>query len=121
MKLGVWGEAIAGRHLVQQGLRIRDRNWRVPEGELDLVVQDGETIVFVEVKARAGRAFGAPEEGVTPTKRRRIQRAAWAYLEAAGLLDAPWRIDVIAIDQGPKGDVERLEHYVNAVDADPLP
>jgi len=118
-QIGEWGEAVALRHLESTGYRIRARNWRTPEGEVDIVAEDGDTIVFVEVKARTTRNFGWPEESITSAKRRRLQRVAWAYLEAHEMLDAIWRIDVIAIDRSSSGAVERLEHYVSAVDGEP--
>jgi len=118
-QIGEWGEAVALRHLESKGYCIRARNWRTPEGEVDIVAQDGDTIVFVEVKARTTRDFGWPEESITVAKRRRLQRAAWAYLQAHEILDAMWRIDVIAIDRSSSGAVERLEHYVSAVDGEP--
>lgn len=118
-QIGEWGEAVALRHLESKGYRIRVRNWRTPEGEVDIVAQDGDTIVFVEVKARTTRDFGWPEESITAAKRRRLQRAAWAYLQAHEMVDAMWRIDVIAIDRSSSGTVERLEHYVSAVDGEP--
>ena len=118
-QIGEWGEAVALRHLESKGYHIRVQNWRTPEGEVDIVAQEGDTIVFVEVKARTTRDFGWPEESITATKRRRLQRAAWAYLQAHEMLDAMWRIDVIAIDRSSSGAVERLEHYVSAVDGEP--
>lgn len=116
---GAWGEEVAGRHLEAQGFVIRARNWHAPEGEIDLVAEEGDTIVFVEVKTRTGSDFGTPEDAITPTKRRRLQRAAWAYLLAHDLLDAPWRIDVIAIEGSAAAGSPRLEHYRDAVDGDP--
>jgi putative endonuclease len=113
------GEQLALEHLKLQGYEILARNWRTREGEVDLVAQDGESIVFVEVKTRTGAEFGLPEEAVTPAKRRKLQRAAWAYLEAHALLDASWRIDVVAIDLAPTHRVPQIRHYRDAVDADP--
>ena len=118
-QIGEWGEAVALRHLESKGYRIRAQNWRTPEGEVDIVAQDDETIVFVEVKTRTTHEFGWPEESITVAKRRRLQRAAWAYLQAHEMLDVMWRIDVIAIDRSSSGAVERLDHYVDAVDDEP--
>jgi putative endonuclease len=116
---GAWGEDTARRYLEAKGYGIRARNWRAPRGEVDLIAQDGDTIVFVEVKTRTGSRFGTAEEAVTSVKQRRLQRAAWAYLLAHDLLDAPWRIDVIAIDRSAGMATPRIEHYRDAVDADP--
>jgi putative endonuclease len=117
--VGERGEQLALEHLRSQGYEILARNWRTREGEVDLVARDGESIVFVEVKARTGAEFGTPEEAVTPAKRRKLQRAAWAYLEAHALLDASWRIDVVAIDLAASRRVPQIRHYRDAVDADP--
>ena len=116
--IGAWGEEIASQYLEAKGYRILARNWRTQEGEVDLVAQDGETIVFVEVKTRTSKEFGWPEESITLTKRRRLQRSAMAYLSDQDLIDILWRIDVIAIDCNYSGGVERLEHYIDAVDGE---
>ncbi len=118
--LGRWGEETAARYLVGRGYEIVVRNWRCPEGELDLVAKQGDTWVFVEVKARRQHAFGAPEDSLTAAKRLKLQRAAWAFLGAHQALEADWRIDVIAIDQASGGDLARLDHYLNAIDEQPL-
>jgi putative endonuclease len=109
------GESLARRHLEGLGYRVEACNWRAPQGEIDLVASDGETLVFVEVKARTGRQFGEPEEAITRRKRRHLLETAQAYLEAHDRLDAAWRIDVIAVDLAPSGAVLRLEHYQDAV------
>jgi putative endonuclease len=114
--IGAWGEEIASQYLEDKGYQILARNWRTPEGEVDLVAQEGETLVFVEVKTRTGRDFGWPEDSITRTKMRRLQRSALLYLSDHELIDIMWRIDVIAIDRSRAGDVERLEHYIDAVD-----
>jgi putative endonuclease len=118
--LGAWGEETAARYLIDKGFAIIERNWHAAHGELDLVAQDGETLVFVEVKARRRHDYGWPEEAVTPTKQRRLRKTAWAYLQAHEIGDVDWRFDVVAIDRGPGGDVVRLEHYRNAIGAESL-
>jgi putative endonuclease len=117
-RIGAWGEEIASQYLESKGYRIRARNWRTQEGEVDLVAEEGETIVFVEVKTRTSKDFGWPEESITPVKRRRLQRVALAYLLDQDLSDIFWRIDVVAIDRTSSGAVERLEHYIDAVDGE---
>ena len=74
-KLGSHGEELAAQFLIDRGLQILDRNWRIKEGELDIVAKslDG-CIVFVEVKTRTSIAFGDPLESITPEKAMRIQR-----------------------------------------------
>lgn len=95
---GIIGEAEALRCLTGQGMKVLEKNYRRAGGEIDLIVRDGDTIVFVEVKARTSPHFGAPAEAVTPAKMRSIVRVAMGYLQANRLLDSPTRFDVIAID-----------------------
>ena len=117
-RIGAWGEEVASQYLEAKGYQILARNWRTQEGEVDLVAQEGETVVFVEVKTRTSKDFGWPEDSVTTTKQRRLQRSAMAYLMDQDLIDVPWRIDVIAIDRNRSGEVERLEHYIDAVNGE---
>jgi putative endonuclease len=126
---GAWGEALAARHLEQKGYAILARNWRPaagnPElrlkGEIDIVAQHGDALVFVEVRTRHGHARGAPEESITPRKRTLLIDAAQAYL--ASTLDdfardsCAWRIDVIAVDLDERNAVLRLSHIQHAVTA----
>lgn len=117
-RLGEWGEAEARRYLETQAYVFIERNFRVPEGEIDLVMQDGDIVVFVEVKARTSNKFGAPEESVSKVKRQRLQRAAWAFLQEHEMLDSSWRIDVVAIEASPNRTIRRLDHYPGAFDID---
>ncbi len=115
---GRLGESLACQHLKSLGYTILDTNWRSSEGEIDVVARDGETIVFVEVKARTTRRFGLPEDAITRRKRRRLQQAGLAYLGAHELLDRPWRIDVVALELDRDGRPRRVEHYPDAVDGE---
>lgn len=107
-------EEIAARWLEKQGYAIWERNYRIPGGEIDLVARQGESVVFVEVKARASSQFGAPLEAITAKKRRAMIRAAERYLYERGLLDE-WdiRYDVIGI-LAPKGESPQIEHIEDA-------
>ena len=113
--LGRRGEDLAAEHLRKRGYRILDRNVRTRYGEIDIVAQDGDCLVFVEVRTMAS-AMMAPEESVTRRKQRQVASLALRYLEERGKLEADWRADVIAIEMGPNGSTARLEHYVNAVE-----
>ena len=115
-ELGIHGEKVAEQHLMGLGYRILDRNWRWRKGELDLVAEQGDEIVFVEVKARRSRTYGLPEESITRSKRQKLIQAAYAYLSDANRDEASWRIDVVAIDMDQDGGVIRLEHIVSAVE-----
>jgi putative endonuclease len=82
-------------------------------GEIDLVAQDGELLVFIEVKTRRGTGYGAPAEAVTPLKRRRMARVAQEFLWRRGWLARPCRFDVVEVyASGTK--VERIRHIVDA-------
>lgn len=99
-RLGAETEERAAAYLTALGWRVLARNWRRPQGELDIVAEDGRTIVFVEVKARSGRRFGLPEEAVDARRRGRLSRAAALYLQASGLGSRPCRFDVAAVEGG---------------------
>lgn len=71
-RLGEWGEAEAQRYLETMGYVFIKKNFRVPEGEIDLVMRDGEMVVFVEVKTRTSDTYGSPEESVSKLKRQRL-------------------------------------------------
>lgn len=114
-----WGEAEAARYLRRLGWEIVETNWHCRYGEIDLIARQGKSLVFVEVKTRRSRSFGLPEEAMTPSKRQRILRSAWTYLEANGLQRADWRVDVIAIEGRPGFPPKRLDHYRDALPEEP--
>jgi putative endonuclease len=95
--LGAHGEAIAARHLVQRGMVVLDRNWRCPDGEIDLVLRDGRVLVVCEVKTRRSTAYGTPLEAVTATKAARLRRLAAQWVAAHDLRVADVRIDLVGI------------------------
>ena len=109
--LGRKGEAIAARHLVRSGLTIVERNWRCPQGEIDLVARDGDEVVFVEVKTRSSVAFGHPLEAITPVKLARLRRLAGAWCLAHPGEAARIRIDAVGVIAPRDGDVV-VEHLV---------
>jgi putative endonuclease len=117
-RLGDWGEIEARRYLETKAYVFMERNFRVPEGEIDLVMQDGDIVVFIEVKTRTSDSFGTPEESVSGAKRKRLLRAAWAFLQERERIDASWRIDVVAIEASPNWTIQRLDHYRSAFDID---
>lgn len=111
---GDQGEAIAARHLEGKGYLILARNWRHGHGELDLIAEQAGVLVFVEVRARHGDAYGAPEETLGPAKRAKLMETAQAWLSIHDRLESPARLDVIAIDLNSRNDVRRISHYENA-------
>lgn len=115
VSLGKTGEDLACQELERRGYAIVARRYRQRGGELDIIALDGKTMVFVEVKAREGRAFGAACEAVTAQKRRTITRLALDYLMRHRLTNCPCRFDVVSIhfDAG----VPAIEVFQNAFDA----
>jgi len=112
--LGRLGEELTARALAARGYRIRERNWRCPAGELDIVAEDGDVLAFVEVKTRRGRKFGTPEEAVTPAKQAKLIELAATYVQDSGW-PGDWRIDVAAVELTPDGQLLRVEIVRNAV------
>ena len=112
--LGKIGEDLAVGELSRRGYQILARRYRRRGGELDIVAQDGPTIVFVEVKAREGLDFGSGGEAITALKRRRMAAVALDYLARHHLVERPCRFDVIAIDF--KASEPTIEVYQNAFD-----
>jgi putative endonuclease len=97
-QIGAAFEEKACTYLKQRGLRILERNFRIRQGEIDIVARDGKTLVFVEVKYRKNTAKGRPEEAVDIRKQRQICKIALFYLSFRKLpLATPCRFDVVAI------------------------
>ena len=114
--LGRRGEETAGRHLVSAGYRILERRYRTRAGEIDFIAQDGDTLVFVEVKTRSSLACGRPAEAVDGRKRGRIARAASLYLARRGGPEASCRFDVVEVLEEP-GSASRVRLIRNAFEA----
>jgi putative endonuclease len=103
------GEDAALAYLQERGLVLVEANFRCKPGEIDLVMRDGETLVFVEVRQRAAGSQVGAAASIGPAKMRRIVRAAQVYLQGLQRLP-PCRIDVVAIDGG------QLEWIRNAIE-----
>ena len=81
-------------------------------------MQDGDIVVLIEVKTWTSDSFGKPEESVSGAKRKRLLRAAWAFLQKRERIDSIWRIDIVAIEASPNWTIQRLDHYQSAFDID---
>ncbi len=99
---GQGGEQRALAHLSAHGLRLVESNFRCKSGEIDLILRDGEALVFVEVRQRQGASHGGAAASITPAKIGRLLRAAQTYLQRFPRVP-PCRFDVVAID-GPQLD-----------------
>jgi putative endonuclease len=113
--LGDLGERLAVQHLLAKGYRIRERNFRVREGEIDIIAQYGDTLAFVEVRCRRGDAMGTAAESLTLAKQRRLIDLAEAYGQSRDGLPAQRRIDVIAVDFERGGRLLSLDHIEGAI------
>jgi putative endonuclease len=105
---------LAAAHLEEQGYVVRERNWRCPAGEIDIVGEDSGCLAFVEVRTRRGREYGTPEESVTPAKQAKLVELAQTYLQEHSW-DGDWRIDVVAVEMTSGGKLLRVELIKNAV------
>jgi putative endonuclease len=116
--VGRFGEQVAADHLEAKGLQVLARNWRCRDGELDIVAQDGRTLVFVEVKTRSTTAFGTPAEAVGRVKAARIRQLAVRWLQterSAGTSSLTWptlRFDVVSVLRGRDG--VQIDHVKGA-------
>ena len=113
--LGKLGEDLAVAELERRGYAILARRYRTRHGEIDIVARDGETTVFVEVKAKETAEFGTAAEAVTVHKQRRVISMAVDYLARNHLTGKPCRFDVVAVDG--VGDAAVLTVYRGAFDA----
>jgi putative endonuclease len=119
--IGDAGETIAADYLREEGYRILDRNYRFERSEVDIVCYDpgasgaeaGGEIVFVEVKARSGLGYGAPEAAVTDEKQQSILKVSRAYLYERRMEGAPCRFDVVSVVLNQEADPD-VEHFPNA-------
>ena len=109
------GEDVAAEALRKGGYRIVARNHRCRRGEVDLIAEKGELLVFVEVRTRSTAAFGGPEETVDARKQRRVIAAARDFLAQRRGPAKAARFDVIAVVDGPAGPT--LTHFENAFDS----
>ncbi|MGL5829060.1 MAG: YraN family protein, partial [Angustibacter sp.] len=107
--LGSFGEELAEQHLVAQGYQVLDRNWRCELGEVDIILRDGNCLVFCEVKTRSSARFGSPLEAITVAKLRRLRRLAAHWLVLSGLNPPEVRIDIVGVLSSAHGD-PRVEH-----------
>jgi putative endonuclease len=114
--LGARGEHVASDVLVRRGYRIIERNCRSRWGELDLVAYDGDTLVFVEVKARRSSQYGEPAYAVDRRKQTRLIRLAERYLSRRRLGEPPCRFDVVLVEERAMLP-PRVEVIANAFDA----
>jgi len=114
IRTGKRGEELAASYLKAAGYRILERNFRCSFGEIDIVAEEGQTLVFVEVKSRRSGSFGDPQLAVGYQKQKKISKLSLFYLEKRRLCHRQARFDVVAIRLLPAG--HRIELIRNAFD-----
>ena len=107
-ELGVRAEALCAELLRRAGLRVLARNWRCRHGEIDLVAEEGGTLVFAEVRLRSGERFGGAAESVTAAKQARLVAAARLYLMRRPQADC--RFDVLLLDSLESGRIRWIRN-----------
>ena len=113
--IGKLGEKIATGFLRKKGYRIRETNFRCREGEIDIVAQQKDCLVFIEVRTKSNLDFGTPEESITQSKKERLVSSALSYISSHENLPPLQRIDVVAIEIDEAGKAKRIELIENAL------
>ncbi|WP_183093471.1 YraN family protein [Nocardioides stalactiti] len=101
--LGAYGEAVATRHLLDQGMVLVERNWRCDEGEIDVLLRDGATLVVCEVKTRSSLEAGTPHEAITDAKLARLKRLGERWATERGVRPDGIRVDLVAVLRPRRG------------------
>ena len=101
--IGAYGEGVAARHLAGLGMAVLERNWRCAEGEIDIVLRDGSTLVVCEVKTRTSLVAGTPHEAITDAKLARLKLLGERWAEERGVHPAGIRVDLVAVLRPPRG------------------
>jgi len=114
LRTGRRGEALAEKFLKKAGFKILGRRVRVGRDELDLIARQEDTLVFVEVKTRAGEDFGRPAAAVNRAKRRNLSRAAIRFLKKRKLRPPTIRFDVVEVIGAPDDGKPEIRHIQNA-------
>jgi putative endonuclease len=112
-QLGLEGERLAEAFLRRRGLKTVARRFSTPVGEIDLVMRQRETVVFVEVKTLGDRALKDPQDQVMPAKQRKLAKAARWFLSSKRWDDRPCRFDVVAVVL-PEHEEPEIEHFPDA-------
>ncbi len=112
---GALGEKLAKDFLKKKGYRIIETNYRCPEGEIDIVARQKDSLIFIEVRTKTSREFGSPEESITPTKMKRLRTTAAHFQQTHDNLPPLCRIDMVAVELNRERKPTRIELIENAV------
>jgi putative endonuclease len=101
--IGAYGEDVAVRHLTGLGMVLLERNWRCADGEVDILLRDGATLVVCEVKTRTSLVAGTPHEAITDAKLDRLRRMGERWVLERGIRPDGIRIDLVAVLRPARG------------------
>jgi putative endonuclease len=117
IELGLTGEDLASKYLLQKGYKILARNFKSKLGEIDIIAKDKHTICFVEVRTRSNSEKGFPQESITKSKQRKLFRVALGYLKIKDWMNKPARFDIVSVLQSkqdnPEIDLIKNAFYLN--------
>ena len=113
--VGVLGEKLAKNFLKKKGYRIRETNFRCRHGEIDIIAEKKDCLIFIEVRTKTSADFGSPEESITFAKKEKLIVLALAYRNVHQNLPLSWRIDFVAVELDQKGKATRIELIENAI------
>jgi putative endonuclease len=112
-KIGRWGEEIASVYLQKKGYKFIDANVRTPHGEIDIILQYHEVIIFVEVKTRTSSFYGPPEMAMTRQKQLNMFNSAEHYAEEHEIIH--WQIDAVSVEGKPNSEEPRITHFEDII------
>ncbi|MBI2552300.1 YraN family protein [Candidatus Uhrbacteria bacterium] len=115
-EVGAWGERVALDYLKKKGYRILNQHWTHRIGEIDIVAQKDQRVIFVEVKTRTNLRFGTPEEGIGWHKQQKLRRTANVYMLKHKLVDVPYQIDALAIIRDILLQETKIRHLENVIE-----
>jgi len=115
-EVGKLGERAAQKFLKKRGYRIRETGFRCRHGEIDIIAEKKDCLVFVEVRTKSNLDFGTPEESITQAKKKRLIASALTYTTTHQDIPSLWRIDVVAIELDEKGKTKRIDLIENAIE-----
>ena len=117
-EVGKLGEKAAQKFLKKRGYRIRETGFRCRHGEIDIIAQQKDCLVFIEVRTKSNLEFGTPEESITQAKKERLIASALTYATTHQNIPSLWRIDFVAVELDEKGKTRRIELIENAIEQD---
>jgi putative endonuclease len=114
LEVGKRGEDLAEEYLKKEGYCVLAKNYKNKYGEIDIIINKGKELIFVEVRSKTEEKFGSPEETVKKKKKEKLEKNALAYT-AFHNYNGAYRIDLICVVFSAKGNVLRITHHKNII------